>query len=373
MFITRGERVNDIPIITLEGGPCGGKTDGLAHVRRTLEKYGYTVFVSPEAATDLINRGIVPGKTVTPELFQELVFAKTIESEAACYRAAKALGNAKCIVVGDRGLRGNLAYTSEEHFAELAEKFGTHPEILRDHCAHAVFHLRTAALGAEAFYTCANNTARKESVDEARALDERSLNVWIGHPHLRVIPNAAGRTFKDKLEHLLNEILHFLNRTEIERKFLVEVPDLGALPHYARVPIIQHYLKNDKGEKWRVRARGGEHARLYTETKKSGHTGLSCSENERVISKEEHHRLVMTLLDRSRRPIEKDRHCFVWEDQYFELDIFLHPEIRHAILEIELMKEDQPVLLPPFLKVIKEVSHDPAWKNSALARRVPPH
>jgi CYTH domain-containing protein/predicted ATPase len=369
--------MNNIPVFVLGGGPCGGKTDALVYLRSVLEGLGYAVFVSPEAATDLILRGIVPGKTISNELFQELVFAKTLESEAACHRAAEALGDKKCIILCDRGVRDSLAYTSEEHFAELAKKFGTHPDILRDHRADAVFHLRTAALGAERFFTCANNVARRESLEEARLQDERSLNAWVGHPHLRVIPNMASRTFEDKLEHLSREVLHFLNAVEIERKFLVEFSDLRGLedyqsnPYYARVPIIQHYLKAEKGSTRRVRARGEGDACLYTETVKSRGGELSCSERERVITKDEHHHLIMTALDHGRQPIKKYRSCFVFKDQYFELDVFRRPLIPYAMLERELLSEKEEVVLPPFLKVVKEVSDDPAWKNSAIARRVP--
>lgn len=362
--------MDTISVIVLGGGPCGGKTDGLSHLRRVLRKIGYEVFISPEAATDLINRGIVPGKTVSNELFQELVFARTIESEAACHRAAHAQDGKKCVIICDRGVRDALAYTSPEHFAELAEKFGTHPEIIRDHRADAVFHLRSAALGAERFFSCANNKARRESVDEARTQDERSLAAWVGHPHLRVISNGTGISFKQKLRRLVREVVHFLNKKEIERKFLVELPHLE-LPHHARVPIIQHYLKSEKGSTRRVRVRGEGDARLYTETRKVRGDGLSCSELERVISRDEHHHLIMSSLDRSRQPIEKFRHCFVFEHQYFELDMFERPQLPCAMLEIELCTEDQEVFLPPFLKVIREVSHDPAWKNSSIAKRVP--
>ncbi len=360
-----------VQVMVLEGGPGGGKTSVLPYVRRFFEKIGYTVFISPEAATDLIKSGIVPGKTVPNKLFQKLVFAKIIESLAACHKAANAQSDKKCLIFCDRGLRGGLAYTSPGHFAHLAKKFGTHPEILRDHRAAAVFHMRTAALGAENFYTCANNTARDENIEEARAQDERSLNAWVGHPHLRVIPNVTGSSFKQKRSRLIREIVHFLNKKEIERKFLVEYPDFSVLPHHARVPIIQHYLKNEKGEKWRVRVRGESNARLYTETKKTGGIGLSCHEDEHVITKNKHHHLVMTALDRTRQPIEKYRHCFVFENQYFELDVFKDPKLPCAVLEIELLSEHQHVSLPPFLKVIREVTMDPAWKNSAIAKRIP--
>jgi CYTH domain-containing protein len=68
--------------------------------------------------------------------------------------------------------------------------------------------------------------------------------------------------------------------------------------------------------------------------------------------------------------IRKDRHCFVWEHQYFELDVLKKPIRPHALLEIELTRETQKVYLPPFLKILREVSDDPLWSNSTLARRI---
>jgi hypothetical protein len=51
----------------------------------------------------------------------------------------------------------------------------------------AVFHLVTAASGAEKFYTLDNNGIRIESVEQARAIDEKTCRAWIGHPKLFVI------------------------------------------------------------------------------------------------------------------------------------------------------------------------------------------
>ena len=76
----------------------------------------------------------------------------------------------------------------------------------------AVFHLVTAAKGAEAAYTCANNQARTESVAEEAALDDRLLAAWTGHPHLRVIDNSSD--FEDKMKRLIAEISFFLGEPE---------------------------------------------------------------------------------------------------------------------------------------------------------------
>ena len=45
----------------------------------------------------------------------------------------------------------------------------------------------TAADGAEKFYSSASNEARYETLQEARELDKRLINAWVGHPHFHII------------------------------------------------------------------------------------------------------------------------------------------------------------------------------------------
>jgi hypothetical protein len=44
-----------------------------------------------------------------------------------------------------------------------------------------VIHMVTAADGAEAFYTNSNNSARGETVDQAKEMDKKTQNAWIHH------------------------------------------------------------------------------------------------------------------------------------------------------------------------------------------------
>lgn len=366
--------MNQIPSLVITGGDCAGKSTGLSRLRNHLSNLGYTVFICPEAATNLIDSGITPGGTVSHEFFQELVFKRVLTNEALSMKAAKSLRAAKPIVICDRGLMDGLAYTNPHHFDALTKKFHGDITKFRDKRYRAVMHLRTAALGAEEFYTYENNPARiKRTLEEARALDERTLHAWVGHPHLRVIPNKPDGTFDAKIDHLIEEICHVLGEPvplEIERKFLVKIPDWSTLPHFERITIVQHYLAPNKtGIKRRIRARGQHGSWFYTETTKQKVGGITRIETERIISLREYRYLCATALDETRKVIRKYRHCFVWNHQYFELDVFEKPSLRQALLEIELTREAQEVCLPPFLKVIKEVSDDPRWTNSALARR----
>jgi len=52
-----------------------------------------------------------------------------------------------------------------------------------------VIHLVTAADGAEKFYTLSNNTARSESPELARELDQKVRECWVSHPRLVVVGN----------------------------------------------------------------------------------------------------------------------------------------------------------------------------------------
>ena len=54
-----------------------------------------------------------------------------------------------------------------------------------------------------------------------------------------------------------------------------------------------------------------------------------------------------------------------------ELDIFTFWN-RQAIMEVELKSEKEEFTLPPFIRVIREVTEDDAFSNHSLAKEVPP-
>ena len=65
----------------------------------------------------------------------------------------------------------------------------------------AVFHLVTAAKGAEEFYTLSNNNARTETPEQAAIQDDKLIYAWTGHPHLRIIDNSYD--FEGKMRKLI--------------------------------------------------------------------------------------------------------------------------------------------------------------------------
>ena len=254
-------------------------------------------------------------------------------------------------------------------FAEVLDFLGTDEIALRDNY-DAVFHLVTAAKGAAEYYTTANDSARTETIDEAAAIDDKLISAWTGHPHLRVIDNTSD--FEMKMKRLIAEISSFLGEPEsyeIERKYLIEYPDikwLESLRNCRKIEIIQTYLNSDNGEETRVRQRGVDGNYVYYLTTKKNAGGIKRIETERRLSEKEYLRLLMNA-DPTRRPIRKDRYCLMYENQYFEIDIYPFWNDK-AIVEIEIREEDQKIAFPKGFKIIREVTDDEAYKNAALAK-----
>jgi|ERR1017187_79048 CYTH domain-containing protein len=167
-------------------------------------------------------------------------------------------------------------------------------------------------------------------------------------------------------------------KLEIERKFLIKFPsswsDLAELfDGIIDVKrIIQSYLKPEPGEQAaRVRKTEegikGETKTVYHYNQKTptGDTGVH-EELEHEISEKEYENYLKKS-NPGKCAVEKTRFVFDWHDQVFELDLFKGHLKGLAIMEIELDDKDDTVELPPFLKVLKEVTKDKRFTNFSLA------
>ncbi|OYV27030.1 MAG: hypothetical protein B7W98_02670, partial [Parcubacteria group bacterium 20-58-5] len=348
------------------------KTTARTFLEQKLGDFGFYPIFVPEAATLLIDHRITPlGDAFSRLDFQRHVLAVSLALEAEAEKAAARVRHPKPVILTDRGIVDQLPYVGDRRAFEalLAEydlSYGTASERY-----DAVMHMRTAALGAEAFYSNENNPARYETADEARAQDERTLEAWIGHTHLRVISNDG--SLERKMKRLLAEICAVLGipePVEIERKFRVALPiPFEMLGAYETVEIEQCYLATRvPGEELRVRARTQHGVTSYFRTRKRATADAATRyETEEAITPAEY-AFGRSFMKSGTRPVQKRRTCFVYENQYFELDTFLEPKLPYALLEIELAEAAQPVRVPPFLTVEKEVTGDPHYSNSALAR-----
>ena len=357
--------------IVLTGGPCAGKTTAMNWIQNFFQKQGYKVLFVPETATELITGGLTPWETKTNSDFQSILFDLQLEKEKLFEEGAKKLPNEKVLIVCDRGLLDNKAYMPKRDFDYLLKTKKLSEVKLRD-SYDAVFHLVTAAKGAKKYYNL-DNAARTETVEEASKLDDNLIASWTGHPHLRIIDNSTD--FEEKMKRLLKEISNVLGEPEpyeIERKYLIEYPDIKKLENMSncqKIDIVQTYLKTYDESERRVRARGIDGNYLYYLTEKKKISNLKRVELEKKLSQDEYVKYLMEA-DNKLHTIRKTRYCLTENNQYFEIDIY--PEWKNqAIMEIELSDEKENVNIPDFIKVIKEVTEDDNYKNYEMAKKMP--
>ena len=355
--------------IVVTGGPSGGKTTGLSWIQNAFSKLGYTVLIVPETATEFISGGVAPWTCGTNLDYQKCQMRLQLEKERLFEQAARTMKAEKILIVCDRGAMDNRAYMDDLEFAQVLEEIGKTEVQLRN-SYDAVFHLVTAAKGAQHFYTTENNKARTETPDQAIAVDEKLIKAWTGHPHLCIIDNSTD--FYEKMKKLIAEMRLFLGEPapyRIKRKFLIEYPDvktLESLPNCRKLEIIQTYLKSKNGDELRIRQRSENGSHIYYKTQRHYITGMKRIEIEESLNQDEYLQLLMDA-DPSMHQIRKTRYWLTHENQHFEIDVYPFWNDK-AIAEIELHDENEEIHFPKQMKIIKEVTDDENYKNASLAR-----
>ena len=356
--------------IVITGGPCAGKTTAMSWIQNAFTQKGYMVLFVDETATQLISGG-APWKYTRNNREYQLQVTKLMVGKEQVFEAiARTFDAEKVLIVCDRGALDNRAYMSDEEFRYVLEQLGTNEIELRDHY-DAVFHLVTAAKGAEEFYTLANNAARYETPEEAARVDDGLIASWTGHPHLRIIDNRY--SFDEKMLALITEISAFLGEPkpmETERKYLIEYPDVRALegmPNCQSVDILQAYLRSEiPGETIRIRQRGREGNYVYFKTRKRRLEDGRRIEMEERLTKNEYLELLMQA-DPDYRPIRKQRFCLSENGLYYNIDIY--PQWKDtALMEIELYSGEDEVRFPEGIRVIREVTGEKEYTNPSIAR-----
>lgn len=159
---------------------------------------------------------------------------------------------------------------------------------------------------------------------------------------------------------------------EIERKYLIEYPDKTALERAEGVRvkrIEQTYLLAADGETRRVRKMEERGVTRYIETRKYRVSNLRATEEEKELSADEYDAL-LAFADPDLRPICKTRYAIPYAGHTVEVDLYDFWQDL-ATAEVELADEREAVELPPYLRVIREVSDDKRYKNVNLARELP--
>lgn len=369
----------EVPKIVIDGGPCGGKSTALAQVVETLTERGWLVIVLHEIATEMKMAGFWFGdEMMEPEVFQRHLMSYMKMKEDTWEQMARHMRHKdpnKIVIICDRGLMCSKAYLENDSlFHEILDDIGLNEVHTRDKRYKAIIHMVTAP---EEFYTLENNVARHESYADAIRRDKLIRAAWTGAPHLRVINNNGD--FSKKVKQVVAEICSALGEPvplEIERRFLIERPSDELLKELFAVElqIKQTYLFRKEEGRERVRQRGNGVYNVYTHTIKQHVETGSAREMEQIISGQTYRKFLLNT-DPTRRPLEKNRSCFIdpfdhqlyyWEvDRYITPDLIIKPN--QAMMELECHNLDEHVEYPPGIKVIAEVTGDDKYSNSEMA------
>lgn len=166
-------------------------------------------------------------------------------------------------------------------------------------------------------------------------------------------------------------------KLEIERKFLVKFPtswsalsemfdDLMDVKRISQTYLIPEKDQPSARVRKTIEGLTGDTDTVYHYNQKKPVDSGVHEELEKEISKSQYEKFLKKSHP-DKIAVEKTRFVFKYNDQIFELDVFKGPLKGLAILEIELEDKNDTVELPPFLKVIKEVTKDKKFTNFALA------
>jgi len=390
--------------IVLTGGPCGGKTTALARLSSYLRERGFEVITVPEAFSILGSNGFEMSYFGTEGMgmvVQDTVMKLQESLEDGFEKILRARGKPG-VLLCDRGLMDGAAYMSTEEWDELLKRRGVKNVCeLREGRYNAVFHLITAAEGAEKFYTLENNEVRTETPEEARTVDGKTRNAWIGHPKLCVLDNSTN--FEGKLQRLVDTTAQLvglpahLSRTTT--KFLLKSrPSLDDFPpdiKYNVFTVEKVYLYDE--DKTSLQASASDITEEYsfvrkrTSLCKDGHRLGSAYgqttvkrtvdgqaiEVKRIISRREYVSSYKNR-DQSRHIVKQKRISFLYNMQSFNIHMYEEPSsvgnlcILHAQAEVSTSNPPSPISsgggggvgaggnanvdLPPFLQVDRRLT-----------------
>jgi hypothetical protein len=272
------------------------------------------------------------------------------------------------VLLCDRGLMDGAAYMDPHAWEEFLRKRNTSAAEIREGRYNAVFHLVTAADGAEAYYTLENNEARTETAEEARSLDHLTRKAWIGHPKLFVLDNSTDFEGKlNKLVDIVTDLVGLPNTSKKTFKFLLDsVPDLNTFPEevsYQLFEVEKVYLYEEKKDT-------GTYANEYSFIRKRTHLsrdgnalgssyGLTTVhvthsgkqvEVKRIITPREYNAAYKTR-DPTRLVVKQRRINFLWATQSFNVHIFKEPNDDLCILHVQSSEGSDTCKVPEFLSV----------------------
>jgi len=390
-----GKNNNKVYRVVLTGGPCGGKTTAQTRICTFFENLGWKVYRVPETARIIIAGGVKFADLSGDALyqFQENLIRTMIQIEDTFFDLA-AETQQNCLVISDRGVMDATAYMESGQWEQMKQNNSWNDVELRDNRYNQVIHLVSAAKGAEAFYTTDAN-ARFEDFDLARQRDDATSQAWVGHPYYDVIDNTTD--FESKVVRVMESICQRLNINATDRlsldskkrKFLVSClpEEVSNKVKFQDFIVVHDYLvtsSNNNKQQARIRKRGQN---VQWNDEKGGwnlnsgnwtfcHTIRRPKINkERVevrmqISSREYN-MLRAQRDENHYTIYKKRRCFLWNHQYYQMDIYqepCHPKCKGLIILETYTALGDDLRLPEWLNIVQEITEDSTYSMNSLSK-----
>ncbi|XP_026329550.1 TRPL translocation defect protein 14 isoform X3 [Hyposmocoma kahamanoa] len=314
--------------------------------------------------------------------FQENLLKTMIQIENTFFELGRT-STRNCLIICDRGAMDASAFIPKEEWEAIMGKSNWNSVELRDNRYNQIVHMVSAANGAEDFYSTEDHACRSEGVGLARDLDYKAASAWIGHPYFDVIDNSTD--FEKKINRLIACVCQRigidtgdrLNINAKKRKFLVKsplVPD-SEFPPFQDFDVVHNYLHSDiRKAQVRLRKRGQKGHWSYIHTLRKFHPSNGQSVEVRTQLTHRDYLNLLPQRDDAHFTIYKKRRCFIYNNQYYQLDIYrqpTHPRCRGLVLleTYSAAYDDDQLLatLPQFLIIVKEVTGDPAFSMYNLS------
>jgi len=371
--------------LVLTGGPCGGKTTGQARLSTFFENLGWKVYRVPETATVLLGGGVNFAElpVYAQNKFQENLLKTMMQIENSFFELAEA-SERNCLIICDRGTMDASAFVAREDWEELLHNNRMDEVDIRDNRYNQVVHMVTAAEGAEEYYTVEHHATRLETLGEARERDKLASEAWIGHPYVDIIDNSSD--FDSKINRLIScvalkigvDIGDRLKENAKKIKFAISgpLPKDSAFPNFRDFEVTHNYLQTTSRtmqSRLRKRGRQGKYSYIHT-IRKQQEAGGQVIEVKTPVSHREYSNL-LGQTDPLHLTVNKTRRCFMYNNQYFQLDIYKEPchQRCSGLMLLEtyttLSPEDFATRLPSFLNIEQQVTGDPAFSMFNLSLR----
>lgn len=211
------------------------------------------------------------------------------------------------------------------------------------------------------------------TVIKAREIDRRLIEAWVGHPQFNIVKNTK-KGFKTKIDYCLKRVLSFIGMpqpTSLTRKYLLATdktnPEINVPAGVKKetFQIEETFMTTQVGTANILRKVGKNDAFTYSHEMRYEISGEKIQKKRQITARE--YIELSESTDTTKKKIIKQRQCFIYERQYFMVETFMNLEYNPSILRVETTTERNKDKLPPFLKIIREVTNEDTYETWFMA------